>query len=368
MKFFNTVLLNKNNLINNIKVIKNKAKNKKICAMVKANAYNHNLKFVVLNLKNYVNFFGVVNSVEALKVRELTHINKILLCGAYKKDELKELILNNVSLTIFSLTQLKEILKLCKELNFKANVHIKINTGMNRYGVKDKSYLLKLLNFIKNNKDYINLEGIFSHFFNNENENLCKNQYIKFLNYVNVIKNFMNKNSLNFSKVLIHIENSGGLFYSRDILNCCNMVRVGISLYGLENYCFKLKPVLSLKSKIVAIQKVKFDDYVGYGKTLIQNEKKVGIIPIGYADGILKRYKDCFVKVEGKFCKILNVCMDCILVDISNTKAKTDSEVEIISSNPKDLNSANYLSKYQNTISYEIVTGLNYNRLNIKEI
>ena len=106
MEFFNNVILSKDNLINNIKVIKQQATSKQICAMVKANAYNHSLKFVVLNLKNYVRFFGVASTSEALQVRELTNKNKILLCGVYNSSCLKSLILNNISLSVYSLNQL----------------------------------------------------------------------------------------------------------------------------------------------------------------------------------------------------------------------------------------------------------------------
>ena len=114
------------------------------------------------------------------------------------------------------------------------------------------------------------------------------------------------------------------------------MVRVGISLYGLEIKNKNLKPVLLLKSKIVAIQKLSFDDYIGYGKINADETKKVAIAPIGYADGILRNYKNAYVKISGEYCKILNVCMDMIIIDITNIKAKINNEVEIISSNIKN--------------------------------
>lgn len=367
MNFFNSVILNKNNLINNINVIKNEAKNKKVCAMVKANAYNHNLKFTVLALKNYVDFFGVANSEEALKVRTYAYKNKILICGTFNKEKLKELISNNISLTIFSIKNLTDILKVCRKNNLKAKVHIKLNTGMNRLGIKSKSYLLKVLEFINIHKNYLILEGVFSHLFNSVNASLCKMQYFKFIDYLNVIRRFTIRNELQYSKLIVHLENSGGLFNHIDYLNICSMVRVGISLYGLENYSELLKPVLSLNSKIIAIQKVSYEDFVGYGKTLIDHSGQVAVVPIGYADGILKSYKDCYVYILNKKCKILNVCMDMILVDISKIKAKIGDDVEIISNNKLRKNSADNLAKMQNTISYEIVTNLNYNRLNLIE-
>lgn len=364
MNFFNSIILNKNNLLNNISVIKDFAKNKKICAMVKANAYNHNLKFVVLTLKNFVDFFGVANSEEALNVRSFAYKNKILLCGTYNKEKLKELISNNISLTVFSLKNLSEILKVCKDNNLKANLHLKINTGMNRLGIKSFGYLHKMLNYIFMHSNYLKLEGIFSHLFNSTHANLCKMQYLKFLDFLNETKQVMNNYNRDFSSLLIHIENSGGLFNHVDFLHVCNMCRIGISLYGLENYCNLLKPVLSLESKIVSIQKVIYEDFVGYGKTLMEHKGRVAIVPIGYADGIIRKYKNCYVYVLNKKCKILNVCMDMIIIDITNVKAKVGDKVEIISNNKGRKNCADFIAKMQNTISYEVITNLNYNRLN----
>lgn len=367
MNFFNSVILNKNNLINNINVIKKEAKDKKICAMVKANAYNHDLKWVVLNIKNYVDFFGVANSTEALKVRSYSYKTKILLCGTYNKEKLKELISNNISLMVFSMKNLREILNACKKTKLKANLHIKINTGMNRLGIKNVNYLIKMLEFINMHNDYLNLEGVFSHLFNCDHANLCKTQYLKFIDYLNVIREFYRFKGLDYSKLIIHIENSGGLFNHVDFMNVCSMCRIGISLYGLEKYSEDLKPVLSLESSIIAIQKVVYEDFIGYRKTLMEHNGRVGIVPIGYADGIIKNYKNCYVYVNNKQCKILNVCMDMIIIDLYNIKCKIGDKVEVISNNKNKKNCADNLAKYQNTISYEIVTNLNYNRLNLIE-
>jgi len=357
MDFFNSIEINKKNLIDNLKTIKNKAKNKKICAMVKANAYGHDLKTVVLTLKNNVDFFGVANTEEALKIRNYAYKNKILLCGAYNKDKLKNLILNKISLTVFSFFQLKEILKECKIVKEKAYLHIKINTGMNRLGIKNIKSLKVMLNFINKNNNYLILEGVFSHLFNSESKELSNSQYLKFINF---IKNIKNLNCIN-----IHFENSRGLFNNVDYLNICNMVRVGISLYGLEIENEKLKPVLSVKSQIIEIQKVNEEEYVGYGKTIIERDGRVAILPLGYADGILRNYKNNYVYVNDKPCKIINVCMDMILVDITNVNSKVGDVVTVISNDNKKLNSVSFISKNVNTISYEIVTKLNQNRFNL---
>lgn len=360
MDFFNNIIINKKALLGNLKVIKSMAKNKKICAMVKANAYGHDLKTVVLSIKNNVDFFGVANTEEALKVRNYAYKTKILLCGDFNEEKLKSLILNKISLTVFSINQLKKILIVCKKIKEKAFVHIKINTGMNRLGVNDVKHLKSILNIITKNNDYLVLEGVFSHLFNAENKELSNKQYIKFLD---LIKNIKNLNCIN-----IHLENTHGLFNNIDYLNICNMVRVGIGLYGLDIEKSKLKPVLKITSKIIAIQSVNYEDFIGYGKNINEEYNKIAILPLGYADGILRNYKNSYVYVNDCPCKIINVCMDMIIIDITKVESKIGDEAIIISDDNKKLNSANNLAKNLNTISYEIVTTINHNRFNFKTI
>lgn len=356
MDFFNTLVINKNNLLFNFKTIKNKANNKKICAMVKANAYGHGLKNVVLTLRNFVDFFGVSNTEEALEVRQYSYKSKVLLCGEANKEKLKNLICSDISLTVFSLKNIYEILKVAKSIKTKAKIHIKLNTGMNRLGFKDAKSLKKAINLIERNKEFLILEGVFSHLFCAENIELSNKQYLKFINFLNLFKNL--------NCIFIHLENSQGLFNNVDTLNVCNMVRVGIGLYGLSIENEKLKPVLSLNSIIIAKQKVNKEEFVGYGKTIVENNGYVGVVPIGYGDGILKGYKNSYVYVNNTPCKILNVCMDAILIDITCAKAKVGDLVNIISCDINKLNNANNLAKNLNTISYEIVTNIKHNRVN----
>ena len=358
MNYFNTIKINKSNLLYNLKIVKDKAQNKKICAMVKANAYGHNLKEIVLLLKNNVEFFGVANTEEAFLVRSLTYKTKVLLCGEFNEDKLISLIRNNISLTVFSYLNLRKIIKVSKQNNLRANVHIKINTGMNRLGVKTKKSLKSILFLIEKNKEFVSLEGIYSHLYNAEDENLSFKQYLKFINFLKEVKNL---NCIN-----IHFENSCGLFNNIDKFNICNMVRVGISLYGLGLEKENLKPVLSLNSKIIATQKINDEEeYCGYGKNVVVKNTKIGVVPIGYADGILRSYKNSFVYVLNAPCKIINVCMDMMLIDITNVKANVGENCEIISCNNKKLNSVNNIAKNLNTISYEVVTNLNHNRYNV---
>lgn len=364
MDYFNTILINKKNLLNNLNSLKKIQPNKKICAMVKADAYGHGIKDIVLILKKHVSFFGVANSVEALKVRNYTLINKILLCGVYNKEKLSELILNDISLTIFTFKQLNEILVISKKLNKQAKVHIKINTGMNRLGVKSKTYFKKMLDKIKDNSKYILLEGVYSHFFASDCSNgLTENQYFKFMDYINLIED---KSCIN-----IHIENSAGFINHADKFNICNMARLGIALYGYNptNVKLRLKQVLTLKSKIITINKLNPNEYVGYGNKFITSKKiKVGVIPLGYYDGILRKYVGCFVLVNNIPCQIVAVCMDMTLINLTNANAKLNDEVIIFAENERFNLDANYVAEKLDTISYEVLTNLKHERMNFEVV
>lgn len=364
MDYFNTIQINKKNLLNNLNTLKKIQPNKKICAMVKADAYGHGIKDIVLILKKHVSFFGVANSVEALKVRNYTKTNNILLCGVYNKEKLEELILNNISLTIFSFKQLNEIIFVCKKLKKQAKVQIKINTGMNRLGIKSKAYFKKMLNKIEENFNYIFLEGVYSHFFASDvSKGLTENQYFKFIEFVNLIEN---KSCIN-----IHIENSAGFINHADKFNICNMARIGIGLYGYNpmNDKIKLKQVLELKSKIIAINKLNSNEYVGYGNKFITSKKiKVGVIPLGYYDGILRKYVGCFVLVNNIPCQIIGVCMDMTLINITNANAKLNDEVTLFCENERYNLDATYIAEKLDTISYEILTNLKHERMNFKVV
>lgn len=364
MDYFNTIEINKTNLLYNLNVLKKVQPNKKICAMVKADAYGHGIKDIVLILKKHVYCFGVANSVEAIKVRNLTKTNNILLCGVYNKEKLEELILNDISLTIFSFKQLSEILSICKKLNRTCKVHIKINTGMNRLGIKSKSYFKKMLDKIEESKKYISLEGVYSHFFASDcSSGLTENQYFKFIEFVNLIKD---KSCIN-----IHIENTAGFINHADKFNICNMARIGIGLYGYNPTSTKLrlKQVLKLKSKIIAINKLNPNEYVGYGNKFITSKKiKIGVIPLGYYDGILRKYVGCFVLVNNIPCQIVAVCMDMTLINVTNASAKLNDEVTLFSENEKYNLDATYVAEKLSTISYEILTNLKHERMNFKVV
>jgi len=317
----------KKNLINNVKQVKLKNPNSRICAMVKANAYGVGVKQVVKILNNHVDFFGVACFFEAKKIKNLTN-KKILIVGALEKDNIN----TRFSYTCSSLQDVKFL----KKLNRKINIHLKINSGMNRYGFNNLAEFELALNEIKNSK--LNLEGVFTHFATTDN--FVKTQMEIFNKYIKIINQYK-------FKIIIHADNSSvNLKYNHNL----NMVRIGFNLFNFNKYNFK--SVVKIKSKIVQINNIKKGELVGYNKKYIANKnKKIAVIPVGYADGFSTKNIDLTIFVKNKYCKVLNVCMDCFMLDVTNLNIKKGDNIYI-------LNKHNSLKKYSNHLKiseYEVM-------------
>lgn len=325
---FNKVLIYKDNLINNIKQVKSENQNSKICAMVKANAYGVGVFEVVKILESYVDFYGVACFFEAQKISNITN-KKILIVGALEKEHIN----GNFS---YSCSDFEDV-KYLASLNQKINIHLKVNTGMNRFGFKNIKELKNVLVLIKNSK--LNLEGLFTHFATSDEK--VKEQMIVFNKFIKVVKRF------GFDPI-IHADNS---FVNERYNHHLDMVRVGFNLYAQSSGWFL--PVTEIKTKVVQIQDVKKGELVGYNYRYVASKNvQVAIIPIGYADGFSLKCIGFELNINGFLCKVLNVCMDCFMVDITNTNIKKGDEVFI-------LNKFNSLTKYAQhlqTTEYEVLT------------
>lgn len=358
MESFNSKKINIKNLKYNFNYLKNKINNKKICAMVKANAYGHGVESVVNNLKN-ADFFGVATLSEAMQVRQINHEAKILIVG--KTTEYKICADNNISVTISSLEELKFLIK---NLNNYANIniHFKVNSGMNRYGFSSFSEFKNAYKIATLNN--INVEGVFTHFSCiGEDREKYEMQKLKFLKFLECIPKNQNP--------IIHVGGSGVVFedngkskYNLPTYKIpFDMVRVGIALYGYPPFKTKnsLKKVMKIQSQIVQINHMKKGEFLGYGLGFkAKQDMTVAVIPLGYADGICRnltgKIKVKYIKKEnGKtktyFCKVVGkICMDCMFIDISSVlNAQIGDKIVV-------MDNAEVFAKAAGTISYEILT------------
>ena len=340
MKYFSNKVIDKKALLKNYNILKT-VSGKNICAVLKANAYGHNAKTVCKILNGACDFFAVENLYEAIELRTVNKSAKILVLGYCIDYQLASKY--NVSVTVDNIYQLQKI----SRLNINLSVHIKINTGMNRLGLKSIKHFIKMLKFIKNSLK-IELEGVFTHIFDAKSKKTTKYQISLFEKYLECLPDNLCP--------IIHIGGSKLIDYKLDFVD---YIRCGISLYG---YCQKsVVPCMKIKSKIVKISTVNNGEFIGYDRYFKATKKlKIAIVPLGYADGIVRQFQDdMFVLYKGKKLKVVGkICMDMFMVDVSNVNIKIGDFVTVF-------DNAEYWSKKSGITEYEILTGLNKARVNI---
>ena len=230
------------------------------------------------------------------------------------------------------------------------NIHLKLNSGMNRYGFDSKE-IEELTSLLQKNT-FLNVSSICSHLSSSNDSNqddFSKKQITLFKkNYTKIQKNLGYKTDT-------HILNSNGVL--RFDVNE-STVRLGIALYGISQDS-NLKQICSLHSTISQIRNIEKDARVGYQNAFVaKQEMKIALIPIGYADGINRKLGEGLgsVLINNKLCKIIGqVSMDSLMVDITNCDAKEGDEVIVF-------NTQHILQKIADdlgTIPYEIMGTLN---------
>jgi len=319
--------------------------------MIKAEAYGMGMLKVAQELvKKNVDFLGVAFTNEGKFLRQNNISSPILVMNALRCFE--DIVEYKLTPVIFTPSQLENLDKYLKTNNITAfPVHIKINTGMNRLGVDDKQ-INNLLSILYGNKN-IKIEGICSHL--SASEDKTEDQFT-----INQIKSFEKiskkiENKLKH-KTIKHILNTSGI--ERFSNYQFDMVRLGLGLYGVSNFS-KLKPVANFIATISQIKTINKGDSVGYSRNFIAKKKmKIGIIPVGYADGYHRSLSNGKGKVFvcGKYVSTLGiVSMDMVIIDLTSVdNVKIGDEVELFGEN----HTINDMAKEMNTISYEVLTSV----------
>lgn len=264
-------------LNNNLDKIKKFSKDKHIMAIIKGNAYGLGLINIAQELQDRVEYFGVGLEYEAVKLRENNITTPILILSPYFSIE--NIIKYNITPSIDNITDLKYLNEEAEKLGIEVPFHLKLNTGMNRFGlnVSDVEDFIEIYKRMNN----VSLEGVFSHFAitSDRNANFVNKQISKFKKIMTMIEDN------NISVKYVHMENSNALFTINS--SYFNMARVGSGLYGkVETDKLNLRQVSALKAKVIDIREIGKNQYVGYGlgyKT--KKNTKVAIIPIGFSDG-----------------------------------------------------------------------------------
>ena len=321
--------------------------NCEIIAVVKAFGYGHGDVEISKSLESFgVKSFWVADFDEAIELRKGGIKSKIIIANpGYKSFD--EIIKYNLDVVVYNKKMLSHFIK----HRCPINIHIKFNTGMNRYGfdITEIDHIAKKIN----ENSFLNLISICSH--------LASSQDVKDSNFtLNQISNFKlitKKMELNISsKFQKHILNSYGLLNFPK--HQMDSVRVGIGLYGACNNK-NLNEISYLETIITQQRSVKKGDRIGYSGKYIANENMIiSIIPIGYADGLNRHLGNGAgsVLVKNTLCPIIgDISMDSCIIDTSKVKCKEGDNVRIFSENNPVIN----LSEKLDTIPYEIYATLN---------
>lgn len=327
-----------------------------ILAVVKADAYGHGALAVSLKLERLgVHSLGVAISEEGIALRKEGVKAPILILGGIFPGQEGEVLRYRLTPVVFEIASLMRLSKAASKRNKSVKVHLKVDTGLGRLGVPFDQFpfFLKEVKRIPN----IEVEGLLSHFaMADREEEYTLFQWERFQKALRLAREEGLKSSY------VHMANSANLTlfpqYSR------NMVRPGIMLYGsyptkgMEGL-IKLKPVLTLKTRIHFIKSVPEGARVGYGGTfLARRESLIATLPIGYADGYSTRLSNQGeVLIRGKRAPVVGrVCMDLTMVDVTDIPGVSKGdEVVLIGRQGREQITAEEIAKKIGSISYEVL-------------
>ena len=347
-------------LTHNLKLIRKHIDNRPLMAVVKSNAYGHGLVRVAhLYEKLGVNSLGVALLEEGIILRKSGISLPIAVFGGVLKEQIPELLEWDLEFIVPSNDVLNETEKFCKAQNRRATVHLKIDSGMGRIGIiaeNSESLIASALD-----SEHINIKGVCSHFAcaDDPEDKKTLEQIDKFLEAVSVFEKLGTRTPLR------HIANSGGVLYFPQ--SHLDIVRPGIILYGVypELSCHRileLKPALKLKSKVSFHKSIPPGFSISYGATWTsESTAEISTIPLGYGDGYPRQLSNRGeVLINGKLRPIVGrVCMDQFMVNCKSENLNAGTEVMLIGEQDGQSITVEEMSKWAETIPYEIFTNLN---------
>ena len=329
----------------------------KLLAVVKDEAYGHGaLDVARIALEEGAWGFGLSTLEEAMALREGGITAPLLLLGERQEAELEWCVAHNLTVCINEPHNVRALARLAASFEKRVPVHVKINTGMSRYGVRwDEAR--PLIEQILAEKS-LALEGAMTHFaMSDETDKTFAN--LQFTRFSDVLREL---EQANVPLKLRHCCNSGGFL---DLPHAyLDMVRVGILMHGVfpSTVCRRIagiEPVMSVKARIAAIQKLKPGDVVGYGmRYTAAGERRIAVLPIGYGDGFPRVRNDGCALIHGRRAPLVGgVAMDAITVDITDIpQAQMWDEAVIMGRQGDEEITVRDVARLKNTVTYDVLT------------
>jgi alanine racemase len=326
-----------------------------VMAVVKANGYGHGaVKTARAALRGGAKWLGVARVEEALELRDAGIDEAILVLGFTPLERTIEAIEYDISLTIWNSQQLNIISKQAMKMGKSGRVHLKIDTGMNRLGVKPDDALDMALAI--DTDRFVVFEGVFTHFARADESDPAptdaqENRFRQVLDHMR---------TAGIHPKLIHASNSAaGLSRPTSYFN---LIRVGISMYGLHpsfdcQLPIGFRAALTWKTVLSQIKMLPPGQGVSYGHTYqTRGTERIGTLPVGYADGF-RRCEGNIVLAGGKRVPVVGrVCMDQMMVNLDKVpEAAPGDEIVLIGKQGKDAITAEEVAEIWGTINYEVV-------------
>lgn len=331
-----------------------------VMAVVKANAYGHGAVEVAKTaLENGASWLGVARVIEGAQLRQAGITAPILVMSYAVPLEMQVAVVFDLTMTVTELEVAEALSTYASRLHRSAKVHVKVDTGMGRYGLLPK----EVVGFLNEIRKLPNLEiqGLYTHFSTADDPN----------------KTYTQKQFEVFKKVAVAVEKGG---YQMPMYHAANsaatmyhpethldIVRLGVAMYGLRPNAavapaFEIRPALTFKSHVARVRVLPKGASLGYGRTYVTPaEMPIALVPVGYGDGYHRMLSNRgAVLINGRRAPIVGrVSMDQIMLDVSGVgDVQAGDEVVVMGRQGREHITAEEIGAWGDTINYEVTTGL----------
>ncbi len=325
------------------------------CLPVKANAYGHGLDGISKAAEEAgVDYLAVAHLQEGIRLRQ-AHIKiPILVLGAIHEDQIMDLIEFDLEFTISSKYKADLVAARCKKLGKTCKVHLEVDTGMQRTGVRvvTAPTVLKHLEEL----GCFEIVGVYSHF---ATADCLEDPHT--LKQIETFRGLLEQPFFQGRKIIRHLANSGGTAYFSD--SHLDMVRPSLLTFGyfpgdVPHGLQEIRPCFSLKAKVSYFKVVEKGEGVSYGHSYVTPKKtRIVTIPVGYGDGYRRSLSNrASVLIRGKRFPIVGtICMDQFMVDVGEHEVYVGDEVVLIGKQGQEEISLMEIARLSDTISYEVL-------------
>jgi len=331
----------------------------KVMGVVKADAYGHGAVPVGRTLADAgIDMLGVAMVEEGAELRAAGVGPPILVMGLAPEDDLADALACGLTLTVDGAATARHIERAAAERGTPAAVHLKIDTGMNRLGVRAEAAAKAAAEVAA--CPHLRLDGAYTHFAcaDRADDDVTAAQLAAFAEALEAVR------AAGIEPPLVHAANSAALLARPE--THFGMVRSGLALYGVPPSEAAretpLEPVLAMKTRVVAVKRVRAGEGVSYGhRWRAERDALIGVLPVGYADGYPRALSNrARVRAAGRLVPVVGaVCMDLVMVDLTDVpEAAPGLEVALLEAEDASPLSAAALAEAAGTIPYEILTGI----------